>query len=330
MPVPTFVLASRDSEDVLPDIAWRNETAAAKKMFDFIDQLGWVIDENPGAYLIAHNVPLSDAPIYIRVDSDEALLDSLLNSPFFGSETVAVVRVYTTLSDAQNETGQIGQALLPHSADANGADQGGKTVDFGWIGDSRTAYLIVAGYDEPSSLDPKYPVAKYAWYVFGEVARISGDPGCSCFGGGSSIGGDTDVQFWTGNDSGLRDGGLTNSLGSGAGFTDARIFSAGTHLGRLGEASGANADPSNPRVSPIYVRETTSGLLRGVLPGIVVPALGMGPLAEGIVEGIPFATPADSAVGLKVPSYERISRSDGPAWPVFADLSNDWDDYHAA
>lgn len=326
MPVPTFLSAPRGD---LADILWRGETAAAKKMFDAIDQLGWVIDENPGAHLIAHNSPINDAPIYIRVDSDEAKIDQVADTSFTGSTTMAVATFYTGLAGAQNETGAIGSPLAIRSADFNGSDVGDKKVDYAWIGDSRTAYLLVAGIDLESAVNPGYPLAKYTWYVFGEGARIAGDPGFSVFGGHGPDNGDTSVTFYDGNDGLIRGGGLTNSAASGSEFTAARLFGAGTLGTDLGEATGSNSSSGTPYLSPLYVREEVDGVLRGILPGLVVPGLGMATPSEGIVEGVPVTTSAGPASGLMVPSHERISRTDGSTYRVFIDLSNDWDLYHA-
>ena len=325
MPVPTFIHAPRDG---LPDLFENGDAGAPKRMFDVIDQIGWVIDENPGTHLIAHNVPLNDAPMYIRVDSDDAVLGNLLNlTSFMDSTVVAAVRVFASLADAQNETAPIGQVVAPKIGAWNTTGSSSRKINYGWVGDQRTAYLLVSGLNVGSTASPGYEIEKFAVYGFGELGRLAGDPGVSFFGGGDDDDDGKRVNFITGASGIFRRGGLTNSFGSGAGFVDGATLSSSA-ANELGFADGVNSSTS-PFLSPVYAYES-AGEMRGAFPGFVTPSMGMGTVNEGIVENVSFQTLAGPAVGLKIPISGWADRADKDAGPVFFDLSNDWDLYHAA
>jgi len=326
MPVPTFVSAPRDG---LPDIFETGQAMGAKMMFDSIDQIGWIIDENPGAHLIAHNDPLHDAPMYIRVDTDETLIDAFQTASFVNNEVAAVLRVFANLTDAQNETAALTNSLLVRSAAFNsvsGGDQ--RKVNYGWIGDSRTAYLIVGGIAVSSSVFAGYQLDKFHCYAIGEISRTEGDPGASVFAGGSDNSGG-DASFVASINGGtLRFGGLTNSIASGFGDNAAKTFSNGAS-NRLGSADGQN-DATSPLLSHIYIHDESNGPLRGLLPGILTPSLGMESVPEGIQDPVAITTKAGAANGIMVPMHNEIGLNDETAFPVYFDLTNDWDLYHAA
>ena len=325
MPVPTFISSPRDG---LPGIFENGEAMAPKKMFDVIDQIGWVIDENPGAHLIAHNTPLNDSVMYIRVDTDEALIDQIDTVSFLDNTTMAVVRVFPSLADAQNETNALTQLQPVRGSAWNASGSASQKINYGWIGDSRTAYLIVSGIAESSTLFSGMQADKFHVYVFGEISRASGDPGASVFGGGNDTsGGDTSFLDNV-NNGAIRFGGLTNSIANGPGLNGARAFSSGL-VTTMGRANGNN-DEVSPFVSTIFVFDENNGPMRGWLPGIVVPALGMDSVPEGIQEGVGITTKVGAATGLMVPMHNKTDSSSETAWPVYFDLSNDWDLYHAA
>ena len=325
MPVPTFISAPRDG---LPDIFENGEAMAPKKMFEVIDQIGWVIDENPGAHLIAHNTPLNDAVMYIRVDTDEALIDQISTQSFIDNTTMAVVRVFPSLADAQNETNALAQLQPVRGSGWNSSGSTSRKINYGWIGDSRTAYLIVNGTDETSSLFPGFQSDKFHVYVFGEISRASGDPGASVFGGGNDTSGGEASFIDSVNNGVIRFGGLTNSIANGPGLNDARAFSSGL-VTTMGRANGNN-DQVSPFVSTIFVFDESNGPMRGWLPGIVVPALRMNSVPEGVQEGVGITTKSGAATGPMVPMHNQVSNGSETAWPVYFDLSNDWDLYHAA
>lgn len=321
MPVPTFIHAPDDN---LPDLFERNDPGAPKRMFDVIDQLGWIIDENPGDYLIAHNAPLYDNPMYIRVEGSGPIFDSF--NP--DNTSAAIVRSFTSLADAQNEQNAFANQQPVRSSSRTGSGNASTKINYGWIGNSRMMYLIVSGTDSTeSSVSSGYQNEKFGIYAWGEIARLAGDPGVSIFGGGTNSLGTRAVNFASG-DGGIRDGALTNSLASGPGQTagESRSFSAASV--RLGAAGGEN-NATSPFLSPVYIAEQ-GGKIRGSMPGLSIPSLGMGTLQEGIQENQAFTTLVGSASGLMVPADGSISDNEQTAYPVFFDLSNDWDLYHAA
>lgn len=327
MPVPTFIHAPRDG---LPDLFEDSDPGSTKRMFDVIDQLGWVIDENPGGHLICHNIPLKDSPIYLRVDTDEAILDLVKDKFNFNNTTAAIVRVFNSLSDAQAETNALTELTPVRISGRDGAGSASRKVNYGWIGDSRFAYLIVSGISRSSGVHSGFQLGKFTIYAFGEISSAAGDPGLSVYGGGN---GETVTNFEPTsfvdvvNGGSLRFGGGNNALSSGLGFTTIETFSSGL-VNRLGTAEGQN-EAVAPFLSPIYLYET-GGRVRGSMPGLVVPALSMGAIQEGISEGIAFETLAASATGLRIPAANTTGTEDFGAHPVFIDIATDWDNYHAA